>query len=70
MPAAPIAMPTRRGGERGRVVDAVADHRDRAALAFERLDGAQLVLGQQPGAELVDADRVGDGARRRARCRR
>ena len=52
MPAAPIATPTRRGRQRGRVVDAVADHRDRAGLALERRARRELVLGQQPGAPL------------------
>ena len=52
--------------ERGRVVDAVADHRDDAALAPA---GARttvgLVGGQHLGDDLVDADLV---RRRRARC--
>ena len=34
-----------RKGERGRVVDAVADHHDRAAL-LERVDIVRLVLGK------------------------
>jgi hypothetical protein len=44
------------GGERGCVVDAVADHRDRAVFAVQGLDGAQLVLGQQSCPALVGAD--------------
>ena len=38
--------------ERGRVVDAVAGHRDDLAIALQRLDDAQLVLG---GHARVDA---------------
>ena len=49
------------GGERGRVVDAVADHRDRAGLAFERGDVLELLGREQPGVDLVDAGRARDG---------
>ena len=56
--------------ERGRVVDAVADHRDDAALGLQAADDVGLVGGQHLGDDLVDADLGGDGAGGRLRCRR
>ena len=53
------------GCERRRVVDAVSDHRDGTVALPQVLDGAHLVLGQQVGADLVDADRVRHEPRRR-----
>ena len=40
----PIAMPTSRLRQRGRVVDAVAGHRDDAAFALQPRDELELVL--------------------------
>ena len=52
------------GRECGGVVDAVADHGDRAAALLEALDGSGLVRRQHLRGDLVDAeparDRVGD----------
>ena len=48
-------------GQRGRVVDAVADHRHRTALVLEPLDDVDLVLRHDLGDDLVDADLGGDG---------
>ncbi len=45
-----------RGGQRGGVVDAVADHGDPLPAGFELADGSDLILGQQPGAHVGDAD--------------
>ena len=56
--------------ERRRVVDAVAGHRDDAALALQALDGRGLLVGQHVGDDLVDAELARDGARRRSMCRR
>src|SRR5699024_427243 len=42
------------------VVDAVADHRDDLALALESGDDVDLVLGQDLGDDLLDADLGGD----------
>ena len=52
-------------GERGGVVDAVADHRDDPALVLEAPDDVDLVGGEHLGDHVVDADLGGDGARRR-----
>ena len=43
-------------GERGRVVDPVARHGDLSARGLKIPDDAGLVLGQQVGANIVDAD--------------
>ena len=43
-----------------RVVDAVADHGDGAVLRDQRLDRLDLVLGQELGMDLVDADLARD----------
>ena len=51
--------------ERGRVVDAVADHRDDAALGLQPADDVGLVGRQHLGDHLVDADLGGDRARGR-----
>ncbi len=48
------------GGEGGRVVDAVADHRDQPMAPPQVLDGRDLVGGQEAGADLVDAGLTGD----------
>ena len=53
----------RGGGQRGRVVDAVADHRHRA-VGLQRARRRELVLGQQRRVPLVDADSRRDGAAR------
>ena len=55
-------------GQRGGVVDAVADHRDDAALALQVGDRVDLVGRQHLGDHVlgVDADLGGDRARRRA----
>ena len=44
------------GRERGGVVDAVADHADRPALALEPSDRVELVLRRDFGEDLRDAD--------------
>ena len=48
-------------GQRRRVVDAVAGHRDDAALAPQPLDDRALLVGQHLGLDLVDAEPPGDG---------
>ena len=48
------------GGERRRVVDAVADHRQRAVARAQLLDRRHLVLGQQVGAVVVETERLGE----------
>ena len=59
------------GGERGRVVDAVARHGDDAALAAAaRSTTALLSLGQHLGLDLVDAEPARDRLRRWCGCRR
>ena len=50
--------------ERRRIVHAVADHRDAPNRSSQTLHRCDLVLGQQLGVELVDADRRGDRLRR------
>ena len=57
-------------GERGGVVDAVADHGDGVALGLEALDLGDLVAGQHLGHDPVDADLGGRPPRRCGRCRR
>ncbi len=56
-------MPTLRGGQRRRVVDAVAGHGDYAALARQLLDHGALLLGQHFGFDLGDAETLCDGER-------
>ena len=53
-------------GERGGVVDPVADHRHDLALALQSLDLVHLFGGQHLGDHLVDADLAGDRVRRAA----
>ena len=48
-------------GQRGGVVDAVADHRHHPAGGLQLLDHVGLARGQHPGDHLVDADRGRDG---------
>jgi hypothetical protein len=48
-------------GERGGVVDAVADHGHDPALVLQSADDVDLVLGQDLGDDVVDADLGGDG---------
>ena len=60
----PIAMPDVGLRERGRVVDAVAGHRDDAALALQPLDQRQLVGGLHLAVRLVDAEPARHRARR------
>jgi hypothetical protein len=55
-----MAMPTGLG-QGGRVVDAVAGHGDDAALGREFFDDAVLVLRQDVGFDLLDAELAGDG---------
>ena len=52
-----------RAGEYGRIVDAVADEHDRAALLADFGQRRQLILREQAGAHLVDADRLRDRVR-------
>jgi hypothetical protein len=61
----PIARPRSACASAGRVVDAVADHRDDAALVLQPLDDADLVGRQHVGDDLVDADLGGHCSRRR-----
>ncbi len=68
MSAADIAMSVRsawrcrgRPGERGGVVDAVADHGDDPALGLQPLDDVDLLGGQRVGDDGGDADGVGHG---------
>ena len=56
LPAAPIAMPDVGQCKRGRVVDAVADHRHRPVRSPQLLNRRDLVLRQQLRADLVDAE--------------
>ena len=49
------------GRERGRVVQAVADHDDDAALAAFDLDGLDLLIGRALGQDPVDAERSAHG---------
>ena len=58
--------------ERGGVVDAVADHRDHAALGLQPAHDRDLVLREHVGDDvhLVDADLASDRRARRPRCRR
>ena len=60
------------GGQRGGVVDAVADHRDACALGLQPLDDGDLVGGQHLGDDVVvgDPDLAGGRPGRTARCRR
>ena len=52
--------------QRGRVVDAVAGHRDHPPLSLQPLDLVGLLVGQHLGADLVDPElachRFGRGA--------
>ena len=50
-----------RAGERGAVVDAVADHRDAVAAFLQLPNVALLVPGEALGEDLVDAEVGGDG---------
>ena len=54
--------PDARGGERGRVVDAVADHRDRAGLAFELVTCSSFSAGSRPAWTSSMPAARGDGA--------
>ena len=49
-------------GQRGRVVDAVADHGHRVAVGLQAADDRGLVVGQRLRDDLVDTDLGGDGA--------
>ena len=61
-----IATPTSACGERGRVVGAVAGHRDHRAADLLALDQRHLVFGRGLGEEVVDAG-LGRDRRRGAR---
>ena len=58
--------------QRGRVVDAVADHHDRphAGRVADRAHDLELLLGRAVGVDAVDADALGDRLARRTRGRR
>ena len=60
----------RGGGQRGRVVDAVADHRHRARRARSARDAASFSSGSSPARPLLDAGRARRPRGRRPRCRR
>ena len=51
-------------GERGRVVGAVARHRDEPAALLHLVDEGELGLGRRLGEEVVDAGLGRDGLRR------
>jgi hypothetical protein len=53
--------PDGRVGHRRRVVHAVADHGHPPVLPQQVLDGPDLVVGQEFGAHLVDAQLPADG---------
>ena len=57
----PMAMPTSAARKGGRVVDPVARHGDDAALVSQALDHRGLVLGEDLGDHLVDAQLAADG---------
>ena len=59
----PIAIPTARGRERGRVVDAVAGHRDDLALGLQASHHLGLARRKHVCLDPVDPDRAGDGLR-------
>ena len=55
----------RRFGQRRRVVDAVAGHRDDASLALQSADDVALLRpAARPATHVVDAERRGDRAAR------
>ena len=54
-------------GERGRVVDAVADHHDAASRAAELVQRVELRRGVEAASGVVDRELAGDGARPPAR---
>ena len=56
-------MPTSACSQRRRVVDAVAGHGNGATACLQFANDVRLVGGQHVGADLVDAETVGDGAR-------
>ena len=58
-----IATPTSAWRERGRVVRAVAGHRDEVAAGLLAPDQRHLVLGRRLGEEVVDAGLLGDRLR-------
>ena len=59
------------GGQRRRIVDAVAGHRDDAALARAAAATTSLLsLGQHLGLDLVDAEPARDRLARWCGCRR
>ena len=58
--------PDVRRRQRGRVVDAVAGHRDRAPGLLQRAHHLGLALGQHLGLDLVDAELARDRLRRGA----
>ena len=58
-----IATPTSAWASAGRVVGAVAGHRDELAALLLLLDQRHLVFGGRLGEEVVDAGLLGDGAR-------
>ena len=59
--AGPEGQPEVGGGERGGVIDAVADHGDPVPLRLQPGDDGCLIGGQRPCDHLVDADLRGDG---------
>lgn len=54
-----------RAGERGGVVDAVADHNDLPPLGLQFADDAFLVLRQHVGDDAVEVELPADGVGRR-----
>ncbi len=52
----PIARPRSAAAERGRVVHAVADHRDHAAFGLQAPDHVGLAGREHLGVDLVDPD--------------
>ncbi len=57
----PMAMPTSACASAGRVVDAVANKRQRAVALLQALHGLDLAAGQHFGHHFVDAQLAGNG---------
>ena len=55
--------------QRGRIVDAVAGHRDAFAPRLQRLDDRGFLIREHLGLDLIDADRFARPPRRSCDCR-
>ena len=65
VPRPPMATPICGGLERGRVIDAVAGHRDDLAIGLQGLDDAQLLIGHDAGEDGAGPQRGRRAPRRR-----